>query len=70
MAVVAKVAGEFTKYYQTWSRFEVELVGSSHGLNQEKLMDNVLSVIHLIITFWAPPRCIIVFQALWEEQKI
>lgn len=27
------------------SRFEVELVGSSHDLNQEDLIDNFLSVI-------------------------
>lgn len=28
------------------SRFEVEVVSSSHGLNQEELVDNFLSVIH------------------------
>ena len=36
------------------------LVGRRYGLNQEELMDNVSLVIHLVITFWAPPRHIIV----------
>lgn len=61
MAVVVKVVGGFIKYYWIINRFEVELMRSSHGLNQEVLMDNIPSVIRLISVFWAPPVCIIVF---------
>lgn len=38
-----------------------ELVGSSHVLNQEELIDHTPSVIHLIAILLAPPICIILF---------
>lgn len=41
MAVVVRVVGVFIKYCLIINVFEVEQVGTSHGLNQEELMDNV-----------------------------
>ena len=51
MAVVLKVVGVFIKYCYIMSRFGIELVGSSHGLNQEELIDHCLSVVYLINTY-------------------
>ena len=61
VTVVVRVAAVFMKYYLITNKFDVEQVASSHGLNQEELMDNVPSVTHLISIFWVPALCIIMF---------